>query len=140
MQHPCIRIERIIKLAELTKESLFFRIKNEPLGDLLSEARVVIAGESSVSFEALAHGCEVLVVNTCEWINMSPLNGITSSAVAYVNSAQELREKINTIFRKPYLREPFSRDAKRVIYQYFYLNDKTDIPEKFLGALEGSSL
>lgn len=138
--HPFIHIDRIFELSELTKESLFFRIKNEPLGDLLSEARVVIAGESSVSFEALAHGCEVLVVNTCEWINMSPLNGITSSAVAYVNSAQELREKINTIFRKPYLREPFSRDAKRVIYQYFYLNDKTDIPEKFLGALEGSSL
>lgn len=138
--HPFMRIDKVFELSKIPKESLLFSIKNEPLEGLLREARIVIVGESSVSFEALAQGCEVLIVNTCEWINMSPLRDIKSGAVIYINSILDLRNKVNDIFQKPYNREYFFQEAKKVIGQCFYLNENTDVPERFLEVLEGSGL
>ena len=129
--HPALRFEKILELSGIYDNP--FEIKKGSLKEALKEARVVIAGESSVSVEAIACGCDVILINTPEWINMSPLKYIESPMIRDVYSDEELRDAVDDIFARE--TTPPDGEAKNIIDRFFYLNEKTDTPEAFLRVL-----
>ncbi len=133
--HPLLEFEEVLRFSNISKESLPFQIKNGPIEDLLSEARIVIVGESSVSIEALTFGCEVVIVNVPEWINMSSLRYVRSELIRTVNSPEELRQTVSNIFNEEYRPEIHRTEASRIVNDYFYLNQDSDIPTKLLELL-----
>jgi len=133
--HPFLQIKKVFELTGLSEEGTSFKIKNGPIGDLLSEARMVIVGESGVSLEALAYGCKVLIVNTPEWINMSPLKDAKSEILRSINSPEELKQTVIDIFKEDYNPDIHMLEGRRIIDEYFCLNQDTDIPCKLLKLL-----
>ncbi len=130
--HPFLPIEKLIEAMGVTQNGIPFKIKYDPIEELLREAKVVVVGESGVSIEALALGCEVMIVNGAEWINMSPLKDVRSSIVHTVNTPDELKSKISAILGKPYNAIYHKVEAVKIIDEFFYLNSATDEPRIFL--------
>lgn len=130
--HPFLQIKKVFELAGLSENANSFQIKNELIGNLLSDARIVITGESSVCVEALIYGCNVLLINTPDWINMSPLKGIKSEIIKTVNSPKELRKAVIDIFKEEYNFEDYAKEGRGIVSGFFCLNQDSDIPFKFL--------
>lgn len=133
--HPFLRLESVFELSGIHEANFNFKLKDGELDDILSKVRVVVVGESSVSIEAIAHGCDVIIVDVPEWINMSPLKGVCAEAVRSIDSPESLRETIFSIFQKGYNPEKRAVESRKIISDFFYLNQHTDIPENFLKLL-----
>lgn len=133
--HPSLRLERIFELLGISARCYPFKVKHGELDDILSKARVVVAGESSVAIEAVAYGCDVVIVEVPEWINMSPLKGMNAAAVKSANSPQSLQEVISNIFHEEHNSERRIIEARRIINNFFYLNQASDVPKNFLKLL-----
>lgn len=136
--HPALRLKNVFELSGISLKNCPFKIKNGKLEDILSKTKVVVAGESGVSIEAIAYGCSVVIVEVPEWINMSPLKGMHTEMVKSANSPQSLREVIFNIFREEYDLEKRAAEARKIINNFFCLNQETDIPENFLKLLISS--
>ncbi len=135
--HPFLPLKEVLEMSGIASNNLPpFHVKNGPIEKYLSEARVVIAGESGVSLEALSFNCDVVNINTPEWINMSPLKNIKARMVRSASSAEELQKTIIDIFEEedcdPKMREI---EASKIINDFFYLNYDSGIPEKFMALL-----
>ncbi|MFC1623865.1 hypothetical protein ACFL28_00890 [Candidatus Omnitrophota bacterium] len=134
--HPFLQHKKAFELAGLSEKTNFFQIKNEPIGDLLSDARIAITGGSSVSLEALTCGCEVLLINIPDWINMSPVKDIKSEMVKTANSPEEMKQIVIDIFKEEHDSEKYIREGMSIVDEYFCLNKDSDVPHKFLNLLE----
>ena len=66
-------------------------------------------------------------------VNMSPLRGIPSNLVKYVNSAVQLKETVNELVAED--EENNSEEAKKLLSQFFYFNKASVKPERFLELL-----
>lgn len=138
--HPFLKIEDVFNLSGIMPEKCSFKIKEGPIECLLDEARIVIVGESGVSIEALAFGCEVIIVNMPEWINMSPLRNIKASMIRTANTPEELRQIVFDIFKEKYNPELHKAEAVKIIKDFFCFNEKSDSAEKFLNILMTSRI
>ena len=101
----------------------------------VSEARIVIVGESGAALEALVFDCEIIIVNVPEWINMSPLKYIKAPMIRTANSPDELRQMVINIFKGEHKPQMHTAETRRIINDFFYFNEKRDTPERFLELL-----
>ena len=134
--HPFLDLKRVLELSGIPEENFPFKLKTGPIEDLLSDARVVIVGESGVSIEALAFGCDVVTVNVPEWINMSPLRYVKTEMTRVANSPEELRQIVTGIFKEEYRSEIHAVEARRIINRFFCLNQDSDFPSRLLSLLK----
>jgi surface carbohydrate biosynthesis protein (TIGR04326 family) len=118
--HPFLRLDLVWRRSGLTPRSLGWRLLAGPVEPWLEQAKVVVAGESSVTLEALACGCRVVVVNTPELANLSPLLGRTAACLAAADSSEGLREAVLQGLRRPYA-EGDSEEGWRIVDDFFCL-------------------
>ena len=137
--HPFLSLEKVFELSGISNRDICFKVKDGPIEDLLSEARMVIVGQSGVSVQALLYGCQVVTVNVPEWINISPLEGIKTRMVKTVDSPDELRQIVIDIFKEAYKPERYMPEAKEIVDEYFCLDQDSDIPDRFLTLLKSNS-
>jgi len=133
--HPFLHPENTIKLADICRHDLHFKLKHNRLESLLRRVKVVIVGETTAAIEALAFGAKVIIINIPELINMSPLFGIKSNLIKTVSSAEELRKSVVAILKEEYDFETHSAEANKILDDYFYLNQDSDIPTRFISLL-----
>ena len=133
--HPFVNIQKVLNKAGMKDVRTPFILKKDPIEDLLAQARIVIVGESTVSIESLAFGCEIILVNNPEWINMSSLRDVDCSTVSVVSSVEELKEKIHLIFNLEYNLLEIKDETDKVIDHFFYFNKTSNVPERFLQLL-----
>jgi surface carbohydrate biosynthesis protein (TIGR04326 family) len=130
--HPFLALESVLRISDVPMESIPFVVKEGPVEEYLPEAKIVIAGESGVSLEALSFHCDVISISTPEWINMSPLRGIESGLIWSADSVKELREVALKLLETDTYDPELRRDeARKVISDFFYLNNDSYYPEKF---------
>lgn len=132
--HPFSRLSEILKSSGLPNGA--FQIKEESLEELLPRAKIVIAGESSASIEALAFGCVVLILDLPDKINMSPLRHLKLEMVKRIDSSDGLKKSVSDLIRNEALLPQAKIESDRVVNDYFYLNERSDLPEKFLELLK----
>jgi len=137
--HPFLNLDKVFALAGVSKQESGFEIKEGSLKEFLPEAWIAVTGESSAAVEALAFGCRVLIVNTPEWINLSPLRFVDTDLVDTVNSPRELKQKVVDIFQAGYRAEQDEAEKRRIVNKFFCLSTETDVPEKFLEVLKSKS-
>lgn len=133
--HPFLQIEKVFELSEISQKEVYFKIKDDPIENLLPEVKVIIVGESSVSIEALAFGCKVITVNTPEMVNMSPLRDVETSMVKNVSSVEELKQAVISIFEEKYDPVIHTEEITKIINEFFCFNEKSSVPERFLEIL-----
>jgi surface carbohydrate biosynthesis protein (TIGR04326 family) len=133
--HPFLSIDLAFETAGIDKSECTFKIKIGPIEDFLKEARLLIVGESGISIESLAFGCEVIYVNVPEFINMSTVKGIQSDIIHLANNPLELSKIILEIFSKEYNPGELRKESIRIINDFFYLDFSSDHPEKLLSLL-----
>ena len=138
--HPFLQIEKVFKLSGINLRDCPFQIKKEPIENLLAEARIAIVGESGVSIEALALGCEVILANVPEWINMSPLRNVKAGVIRMVDSPEKLRQIVVDILKVKYNPEQHAAETRKIINDFFCFNEKSDIPERFLQLLSSADI
>lgn len=134
--HPFLDIKKVFELSGISEKGLSFNIKKGPIENFLPEARIVIVGESGVAIEALAFGCEIVIVNVPEWINMSLLRYVKTETVKTVASSDELRQIVLNKFNEGYKPEMYAAEYRRIIDDCFYLDHDSDIPSRFLRSLD----
>lgn len=133
--HPFMPFNEISKMSGISLRDMPFQVKEGPLENIVVQAKVVIAGESSVSLEALAAGCEVIIVNVPDWINMSQLKNVSSRKVRSVNSSEELRRAVSDILTENHNTEDGKQEVRRIMGDFFCLDVGSDIPRKFINLL-----
>lgn len=133
--HPFLNVETVLKMADLSADNLPFKIRKEPIDSLLPDVRVMVVGESGVTIEALAFGCEIITVTSPEWINMSPLRYEESNIIKKISSAEELREAVREMVTKEYDPEAARSESSRILNDFFCLDQASDGPSKILGLL-----
>jgi len=136
--HPFLSIDDVLNAAGISKKGLQFEIKEESINKLLVQARIVIAGETGVSFEALAHGCNLITIDASEQINMSPLRGVKSDIIDHVSSQEALRGRVESIIRSDYDILSHTKSAATILKEQFYLNQHSERPDSFMNVLESS--
>lgn len=119
--HPFLDLSRSYLNAGIVAPRLFKTPAEKDLRILLKEAAVVVAGESSVSLEAVAFGCRVLAVDGPECINMSPLRDYESSAYASFSSPSALREEVERCVSRLPCVLVSDEERRRVIRDFFEL-------------------
>ena len=134
--HPFVNLDDVLRLAGLRRENFPFEIRGDSHESLLAQAKIVIVGESSVSLIALALGCEIVLVNVPEWINMSPLRNIAMNQIRTVNSPDELGNKVLELCRPGMTGTVPREEIDQVINKFFYFNKNSDVPQKLLELLE----
>ena len=137
--HPALNIEQVLTLSGISAEDFSFQVKNGSLEEVLSEARIVIASQSTTSVEALAYGCDVIIVNIPEWINMALLQDVRSKVVRTVSSSEDLRRAVINIFKEEYKPEIHAAERLRIINDFFHLDQNSDTPKVFLELLASTS-
>ena len=136
--HPFLHLKDVLNLSGISDKDICFSIKDDPIETLLSEAKIVVSGQSGVSVQALLYGCHVVVANVPEWINMSPLKNTKSKLVTLINSPEELRQLVIDIFKEELNFEQYIYEAREIINEYFFLDQHSDIPDKFLRLLKSN--
>lgn len=91
--HPSTSREALLGRAGKASFDFSDAFRSEPLETLLSNASVVIGGETSVVIEALAHGCRVVAPVLNESLFLSPLDG-QEHLYKKVYGPRELREAV----------------------------------------------
>jgi hypothetical protein len=135
--HPFLKMENVTAASGIRLDAGTFILRNDPIEALLAEAKVVIAGESGVSLEALALGCEIVIIKVPEWINMSPLRDIKSPIIRSASNSSELRATISSMLSKGYDHEVHAAESNRIVDEFFFLGEtESNEPERFLKALE----
>ncbi len=130
--HPNLRVERLIRELGLEFKNPPFSISDLPLETLLRDAMAVIVADSSVSLEAIACGCPVIIPRLINFVDMNPMTGLTDLPF-YVESPLEMRDVTERILKEK--KPPFSYEKGR----NFILNycGFADSNEELLKRLEG---
>lgn len=138
--HPFLEMKAISYVSENVKMQSRIQVKTEPIEQLLSEAKAIIIGESSVALEALAFGCAVIIVDMPETVNMSPLRNVKAEMIKTVNSVSELEDTVIEIMNDNMPdRKDWPRKAKEIVDQFFYLDYESESPSKFIKILYNQS-
>ena len=133
--HPYLNLRETRRLLINTADNMPFPIAEGAIDDLLSRTRIVIAGETTASIEALAHGCVLINIDSPDWINMSPLKNMECPVVRTVRSPQELRQAATDILNKKYDPELNFTEGGKIVESFFHLNKESDVPERFMNLL-----
>ncbi|MBA7713619.1 hypothetical protein ES703_122625 [subsurface metagenome] len=131
--HPFLPMDSVLKKSGISLSDVQFEIKQGQIEKLLPNVKGVIISESSVAIEALAYGCRIITLNLPDMVNMSPLRGIPSNLVKYVNSAVQLKETVNELVAED--EENNREENKELINKVFYFNTTSAKPERFLEVL-----
>ncbi|MBF0540427.1 MAG: hypothetical protein HQK91_03115 [Nitrospirae bacterium] len=134
--HPFTDLEAVLKLAGISKEDLTFKIIGGGIADALRDAKILIAGETGVAVESLAFGCRVVLINNPQWINLSSLRGIDSPLIKTVNSSEELYTVVKDCLVEDCNLERDKFEANRILGDFFYLDNASDYPKKFIELLD----
>lgn len=137
--HPFLNLDKVFRLAGIKKEDMSFKVKHGSLKGFLTEALVAVTGESSAAVEALAFGCRVLIVDTPEWINLSPLRFVETDIVKTISSSESLRQETENILKDGSCPVWYDEEKRRVVNEFFCLNPTTDVPERFVKVLKSKS-
>lgn len=137
--HPFLIIDKVFRYLKFTQQDFNFKIRQESMEELLTQVKVMIGSQSGVSFEAIAFGCEVVIINTPEQINMSPLKNTKSDLVWHADSVDHVREIILDLLAKDKDVKHSLVEAKKIIDEYFYLNQSSDQPDRLLSLLQTSN-
>lgn len=138
--HPSLKLDEMLRVAGLRQDDLRFDIKQNSVESLLPKVKAVLVGETSVALEALAFGAKVVLLNIPEFISMSALRGERSDIIRTASSPEELRQTVIDIFREDCKPEKHAEEARRIVTNYFYLNENSDTPHRLLKLLESESV
>ena len=133
--HPGLLIDRVLQSLGFAVGNFPFAVKNGPLEEVLAQARVVVGGETGVTVEALAYGCNVVLVDCPEFINMSPLRDIKSGMIEIAGSPAELGTAVSSIMNREYQAWDLS-EAQKIVKDFFCFSPDSGIPEKFISVLK----
>lgn len=137
--HPCMPLSRIIEQSDFALEHIPFPVADGPLDEWLGRAKIVIAGgETGVSVEALALGCQVVTLQIPEHFNMSPLRGMDLPGVRCVMSPKELRRVVEGMLAQDEI-EPRDPVTVAALGDFFYFSEGTDEPRRFVNILKSLS-
>ncbi len=131
--HPFLPMDLVLQKSGISISDVQFEIKTGQIEKLLPDVKGVITNQSGVALESLAYGCKIISINLPDMVNMSPLRGLQSNMVKYVNSAGQLQKAVSELVAEA--EENNSGEAKELINQFFYLNKASAKPEKFLELL-----
>lgn len=134
--HPFLPLKKVLALLWADDGEYDFEVVTGPAEESLTKVKVVICGESSMCIEALALGNTVIVVDTPEWINMSPFKHFISKQIIRVGSLDELRRVITHSLNKAVDAEETRAEAHRVVNEFFYLNPDSNVPNRILELLK----
>ena len=134
--HPFTDLDEALRLAGISKENLPFKIIGGTIADALSDAKILIAGETGVAVESIAFGCRVVIINSCQWINLSSLRGIDSHLIKMVNSPEQLYQVVNDGLIEDCDLERDKLEAIRILRDFFCLDYGTDYPTRFMSYLD----
>jgi len=130
--HPFLNIQKVFKESFISQSKCRFTVKEGSIENFLKSARIAIVGESGVSFEALALGCDVIIINVADWINMSPLKNIEADFIHRVNSVTELKNTVQKILETPYHFKDRYEQIQSILRTCFCLNIDSNYPSKFM--------
>lgn len=130
--HPFLPLHQILNLCGIERSAIPFQIDEKPLNESLSETKILIAGESGISVQALAFGCELILVNIPEYVNMSPLRGVEDRVATVTNSSEELKRAIKDARDYTDISEEKRNRKCRILNEFFYFNEMSDVPTKLL--------
>ena len=128
--HPRCPFETIFKELGINDKKSGYIIRNDSISDVLKMAKVVFVPTSTVSIEALAFGCEVIIPLLPDSIMMNPL--IDHDGLFYkISSPKELKEIVNTIINKE---DDLDRVKlyKEFVRNYWNINPELPMWEKLL--------
>ncbi|OGX27653.1 MAG: hypothetical protein A3D10_05290 [Omnitrophica WOR_2 bacterium RIFCSPHIGHO2_02_FULL_48_11] len=134
--HPFTDLKKVFELAGLDRDNFPFEIKNDPVESLLPQAKIVIVGESSVSLVALSFGCEIVLLNVPEWINMSPLRNIAIGQIRTASSPEELAKTVLGLCHPEVAAVSHAEETNQIINKFFCLNKNSAVPQRLLKLLE----
>lgn len=130
--HPFLPMDLVLQKSGISLSDAQFEIKEGQIEKLLPDVKGVIISESGTALEALAYGCKIITLNLPDMVNMSPLRGLKSNMVKYVNSAGQLQKAVNELVKEE---ESNPEENRELINQVFYFNKTSAKPEKFLELL-----
>jgi len=107
--HPSLRCEEVLAELNISPEEAGYRIKDEPIKDLLKSARVAIVCGSTVALEAAALGCTVIVPVFADYMFLSPLGGF-DKFYSKIYTPGELKELIYAV-----MKEKPQKDAREIL-------------------------
>ena len=102
----------------------------------MPQAKIVIVGESSVSLVALSFGCEIVLLNVPEWINMSPLRNIAIGQIRTASSPEELAKTVLGLCHPEVAAVSHAEETNQIINKFFCLNKNSAVPQRLLKLLE----
>ncbi len=97
--HPSCPIDEILASMGFPLEKGFYTVKEGSVESCLQEARWIVASSSTVSIEALAYGCQILVPFFGNSICLSPILGF-KDFYQEVFSPQDLQEVVISSLRQ----------------------------------------
>lgn len=108
--HPTLRGDKLLKECPILWPPDLWEVRLDPINELLREAWIVVGGESSVSINALAHGCKVIAPVLNDVAFMSPLDGFERYYEKVFNP-DDLRKTVEQLLKKtePFIREEAAR-------------------------------
>lgn len=133
--HPFLDMKRVIEISNNFKGDKRITTRNDDIKALCLESKVVIVGESSVSLQAMALGCHVVIVKVPEIMCMSPLKQIESNLISSVNSADELRREVKRLIKIKKDMIKVGDEASVIINKFFLLNENNKFPERLVNLL-----
>ncbi len=73
--HPSLSLKKVFEELKIDFRNCGYVIKDEPISNLLKDAKILIVGSSGVAVEALAYKCKVIIPIFSDSMFMSPLVG-----------------------------------------------------------------
>lgn len=128
--HPFLPFEQILEELNINAGSCGYIIKHDPIDKLLSFAKILIVGLSTVALEGLAMGCKVIIPVFADNMFMSPLGGF-EQFYAKVYNPQELKAVVRKIMERDIPKEPYFKSVE-FIREYWCLDKSLKRWEKLL--------
>lgn len=125
--HPATSfIEDIIKTSGMNSGGNKFILDvDTPLESLLITARAAIVSSSTVSLNAIACQCPVVIPRLSGMVDMNPLSHIVDGLVIYADSQDELRTAIRSVMDSKESPVEFSK-CKSFFHEYFTIVENED--------------
>ena len=130
--HPFLSMKHVYMFSNVNESDMKYKIYNIPIEKLLYEARIVVAGQSGVSLQAVFYGCDLIIINPVEMINVSPLRNRKSKFIVNVDSSDELVEVVDEIFANKYDYKKHEKESKEIVEDYFCLDEKPGYPNRIM--------
>lgn len=109
-------------------------VSDSPIEELLSRAKVVISGSSSVAVDAHAFGCSIFNLHFSSVFITPSVEKRDSQLVIDIFSQSELKKNLHRIF-SAYNQEEALKEGEKIINHYLELPLKDNYPHKFVNNL-----